>query len=92
MNLTIRQRGQKVANYLQKEGAKTIRAISSATGLCKSSVGRHLLAIARREQYPESSWWETQVGGDWLRLLVERGDLLLRHQTRNWGRESIGIL
>ena len=26
--------------------------------------------MARRDQHPESSWWETEVGGAWLRLLV----------------------
>ena len=45
-------------------------AIAEATGLSKSSVGRHLLAIAGLPQHPESSWWETEVGGTWLKLLV----------------------
>lgn len=70
MSLTIRERGQKVFNCLQKEGAKTIRAIAKTTGLSKSSVGRHQQAIARRHQHPESSWWETPEGGHWLKLLV----------------------
>ena len=28
------------------------------------------LAIARRNQYPESWWWETLVGSQWLKVLV----------------------
>ena len=70
MSLTIRERGQKVFNCLQKKGAKTIRGIAETTGLSKSSVGRHQQAIAYRNQHRESSWWETPVGGDWLKLLV----------------------
>jgi len=70
MSLTIRERCQKVAKCLQKEGVKTIRAITSATGLSQSSVSRHKQAIARRDQHPESSWWETEAGGSWLKLLV----------------------
>lgn len=70
MSLTIRERCSAVFKCLQEEGVKSIRAISEATGLSKSSVGRHKQAIARRAQYPESSWWETEVGGDWLKLFV----------------------
>ena len=70
MSLTIRERCLLVAKCRLQEGAFSIRAIANATGLSKSSVGRHQQAIARRAQHPESSWWETQVGGAWLRLLV----------------------
>jgi len=70
MSLTIRERGQKVFKCLQKEAVKSIRAISEATGLSKSSVWRHQQAIARRAQHPESSWWETEEGGAWLKRLV----------------------
>ena len=28
------------------------------------------LALARRNQYPESWWWETLVGSQWLKVLV----------------------
>jgi len=92
MSLTIRERCTAVAQCLQKESVKSIRAIAKVTGLSKSSVHRHKQAIASREQQPESSWWETPVGGAWLKLLVERSGLLLRHQTGHWGRESGGIL
>jgi hypothetical protein len=49
---------------------QTIQAIADATGLPTSSVHRHQQAIARRNQYPESGWWETEVGGTWLKRLV----------------------
>ena len=70
MSLTIRQRCSAVAKCLQKEGVKIIRGISEATGLSKSTVSRHKQAIAHRDQHPESSWWETEAGGAWLKLLV----------------------
>ena len=70
MSLTIRERCSAVAKCLQKKGSISIRAIAEATGLSKSSVGRHQQAIASRAKYPESSWWETEVGGAWLKLLV----------------------
>jgi hypothetical protein len=47
-----------------------ISAIASALNLPKSSVHRHQQAILRRQQYPESEWWETAVGSSWLKLLV----------------------
>ena len=50
--------------------SKASLAISEATGLPKSSVGRHKQGIARRAQYPESSWWETEVVLTWLKLFV----------------------
>jgi len=33
-------------------------------------VHRHLRAQKRRDQYPESFFWETEAGSAWLRLLV----------------------
>jgi hypothetical protein len=33
-------------------------------------VQRHQQGIKRRNQYPESEWWETQAGSAWLKLLV----------------------
>ncbi len=38
--------------------------------MSKSSVQRHQQAIERRDQYPESAWWETEAGSAWLKLLV----------------------
>lgn len=70
MEITIRERGQKVAASLKRNVKQSIRAIADATGLSKSSVHRHQQAIERRNQYPESAWWETEVGSQWLVRLL----------------------
>ncbi len=70
MKLNILERCQKVLQCLSEKTQQSIRAIASATGIPKSSVHRHLQAIARRQQYPESYFWETEEGAQWLRLLV----------------------
>ena len=70
MSLTIRERCQAVTDCLFEQGVKGIAKIAAATGLSKSSVHRHQQAIARRNQYPESLWWETQTGSQWLRVMV----------------------
>jgi hypothetical protein len=70
MSLTIRERGQKVFQASQDKTWQSLEAIASATGISKSSVHRHQQATERRNQYPESEWWETEAGSDWLKLLV----------------------
>jgi Family of unknown function (DUF6399) len=70
MRPTIRERGQKVCQIVKEKSAAGIAAIAEATGLSKSSVHRHQQAIARRNQYPESEWWETAAGSAWLKRLV----------------------
>ncbi len=59
MSQTIRERGQKVFQAAKQQSVKGIQAIASATGNSKSSVQRHQQAIKRRNQFPESEWWET---------------------------------
>lgn len=68
--LNIRERRQKVADCIKKRGAQTLSAIANATGLPRSSVHRHRQAIARTHQYPESSFWDTEAGHQWLVRLV----------------------
>jgi hypothetical protein len=70
MNQTIRERGQKVFQAGKAKSLQGIAAIASATGISKSSVQRHQKGIERRNQYPESEWWETEAGSAWLKLLV----------------------
>jgi hypothetical protein len=70
MSQTIRERGQKVFQAGQEKSLQSIAAIASATGISKSSVQRQQQGIQRRNQYPESEWWETQAGSAWLKLLV----------------------
>ena len=57
MSFSIRQRCQKVAEYIQTKGRKKLRELAQETGLTISSVYRHQQALARRNQYPESWWW-----------------------------------
>ena len=70
MGITIRERGQKVADCIQSHVKQNVRAIATVTGLSKSSVHRHQQAIERRNQHPESDWWESERGYQWLFRLV----------------------
>lgn len=54
----------------QETTCRSLRAIAKATGISKSSVGRHLKTRSRQQQNPESYFWETAAGENWLRLLV----------------------
>jgi hypothetical protein len=55
---------------IREHGKSSIRRLAERTGFSKSSVHRHLQAIDRRDRYPESTWWETPEGRDWLIRLV----------------------
>ncbi len=66
--MNLRQRCQQVFGAMREEAQRSLRKIAAATGIPKSSVHRHKQAMARRNQYPESSFWETQAGQQWLRL------------------------
>ncbi len=70
MKPTIRERGQKVFQIVKEQSVTGVAAIAAATGIAKSSVHRHQQAIERRNQYPESEWWETAAGSAWLKKLV----------------------
>lgn len=70
MTSTIRARRQQVAEYQKTQGKVTLRMLAEATKLSRSSVHRHQQSIARAEQHPESRWWESAVGYQWLVRLV----------------------
>ena len=70
MIISIRARSQKVAACVEANVRQTLRKIAVTTGISKSSVHRHRQAINRRNQYPESSFWETAAGSQWLARLV----------------------
>jgi hypothetical protein len=55
---------------IRTHGQQSVRCLAERTGLSKSSVHRHLQAIKRRDCYPESSFWETEAGRNWLIRLV----------------------
>ena len=70
MSQTIRERSLKVADCIKTQTSATLQSISTLTGIHRSSVYRHRQAIARRNQHPESSFWESEVGYQWLVRLV----------------------
>jgi hypothetical protein len=59
-----------IFNAIRTHGQQSVRCLAERTGLSKSSVHRHLQAIKRRDCYPESSFWETEAGRNWLIRLV----------------------
>jgi hypothetical protein len=59
-----------IFNSIREHGQQSIRRLAEQTGLSKSSVHRHLQAINRRDRYPESAFWETEAGRNWLIRLV----------------------
>ncbi len=70
MPLNIRERSQKIASCIKTQASATLKTIAATTGVHPSSVHRHRHAIQRRNQYPESSFWETEAGYQWLLRLV----------------------
>ena len=59
-----------VFNSFCVNAKQSLRHVAHQTGLSKSSVHRLKQAIARRDRYPESAWWETEAGRRWLTRLV----------------------
>ena len=70
MKSTIGQQVQKVFQTISRQARQTVRGIAELLGLSKSSVHRHKQKIARRNQYPESSLWESEAGAAWLQRFV----------------------
>ncbi len=68
--MRLRQRCQEVYQATKKAGIISVRALAKATNISKSSVHRLRHSIKRRQNYPESEFWETAEGYQWLRLLV----------------------
>jgi hypothetical protein len=60
----------RIFNYLCENGPQSVRRIAYKTGLAKSSVHRLKRAIERRNSHPESWFWETEDGRQWLSRLV----------------------
>ena len=70
-NLTeaVRNTGKAIFNKLSNAVHLTIRQLAAEVGTSKSSAHRQLHSITARNQYPESSFWETEEGAQWLRYL-----------------------
>jgi len=78
-------------NAIREHGKSSIRLRAERTGFSKSSVHRHLQAIDRRDRYPESKWWATPEGRDWLIRLVV-ATLFLCGLQRGVGADTISEL
>jgi hypothetical protein len=59
-----------VFNCFYRDAKQSIREVARQTGLSKSSVHRLKQAILRRDRHPESWFWETYEGQQWLIRLV----------------------
>lgn len=70
MKINIRERYQKVSQHLKETSNHARRAIAEVLNISKSSVQRHISSRAKRNRYPESYFWETVEGENWLRLMV----------------------
>ena len=69
--MDIRGRCQQIFKVLRDVGPQSIRQLAAATGLPKSSVGRHCQGLHERaRQVPEAERWEPERGAQWLRVLV----------------------
>ena len=68
--MNLRERCQTVFKAGYQLGQNSFRTLARNTNLSKSSVHRLYHRIIKRNQYPESSLWETSEGQEWLRLLV----------------------
>ena len=65
----MRETGQKIMAWMAAHGKQSCRKLGTQLARSKSSVHRHLQARARRNQHPESGFWETEEGAAWLRRL-----------------------
>jgi hypothetical protein len=59
-----------IFNFIRDHTPVSIRQVARQTGLSKSSVCRLVQSMARRHQHPESVFWETEEGYQWLIRLV----------------------
>jgi hypothetical protein len=60
----------RIFKSLCDNGKQGVRRIAQQTGLSKSSVHRLKQAMVRRNRHPESWFWETEDGRQWLTRLV----------------------
>ena len=63
-------KSRRIFKSLCDHGTQSVRCIAQQTGLSKSSVHRLQHAMQRRNRHPESWFWETADGRQWLTRLV----------------------
>jgi hypothetical protein len=64
------EKSLQIFKCLCEHGSQSVRRLAHQTGLSKSSVHRLTQAMERRNRYPESWFWETADGRQWLTRLV----------------------
>ena len=64
------EKSLRIFKCLCEHGSQSVRRLAHQTGFSKSSVHRLTQARERRNRYPESWFWETADGRQWLRRLV----------------------
>ena len=65
----IREASKAIITGISQTGKQSVRELAKRIGRSKSSAHRHLKAIKKRDQHPESSRRETEAGSAWLRLM-----------------------
>ena len=63
-------KSRQIFNCLCDNATQSVRRLALQTGLSKSSVHRLTQALERRNSHPESWFWETEDGRQWLTRLV----------------------
>ena len=67
---SIRTISISIITHTKQFGKQAVRKVAAFLGIGKSSVHRHRKAIERRDKHPESHFWETETGSNWLFILV----------------------
>ena len=63
-------KSSRIFKLLFDQGKQSVRQLAKQTGFSKRSVHRLEQARERRNRHPESWWWETPEGRQWLIRLV----------------------
>lgn len=64
------QRSRKIIQAIVENGKQSVYKLSEQTGIPKSSIYRHLKGLLKRTRCPESEFWETALGRQFLSRLV----------------------
>ncbi|OAD23154.1 hypothetical protein THIOM_001020 [Candidatus Thiomargarita nelsonii] len=70
VTLSVQQRDIKVFEWMADFGQQSLRKIANALGMSVSQVQRSTDALSKRDNHPESHYWETKEGYEWLQRLV----------------------
>jgi hypothetical protein len=67
---SVQQRDINVFEWISNFGQQSIRKIANALGISVGQVQRGIAALSKRDNHPESHYWETKEGYEWLQRLV----------------------